>query len=172
VPYHPRRSLKCRRLSRTGAVYAPAIPSGERWYFCSAGSRHIADEIHGQPDHHPDRDFIELERFEELGLYLREQRQVIPALPRKWKVQPSEVLVDYTAGTKTMSAGLVVAATEVLEQFSYVGGEQRESLNILAHGVSPIGVDGFEAVKKLASELLVSIRPVRETRSLGRACWP
>ena len=108
------------------------------WYFCSAGSRDVADEIHVQLDWHPDRDFIEIDRFEELGPCYRALRAAIPALLGKWKVRPADVLVDYTGGTKTMSAALVLAATELFDQFSYVGGEQR------GKGGLGVTVDGKE----------------------------
>ena len=110
------------------------------WYFCSAGSRAIADAIHSQLDWPLDRDFVEVECFEELGPCYRELRHAIPALLKKWKVPTAEVLVDYTGGTKTMSAALVLAASEVFQQFSYVGGEQREK------GGLGVTVDGRERV--------------------------
>ena len=110
------------------------------WYFCSADSRQVADDIHAQLDWRPDRDFIEVERFEELGPCYKELRAAIPALLRKWKVPAAEVLVDYTGGTKTMSAALVLAAIETFDQFSYVGGAQREQ------GGLGVTVDGREKV--------------------------
>jgi CRISPR-associated protein (TIGR02710 family) len=110
------------------------------WYFCSAGSRDVADQIHAQLDWHPDRDFIEVERFEELGPCYRALRVALPALLGKWKVPPADVLVDYTGGTKTMSAALVLAATELFDRFSYVGGKQREK------GGLGVTMDGKERV--------------------------
>jgi hypothetical protein len=43
----------------------------------------------------------------------------LPELLRKWRIDPHEVIVDYTGGTKTMSAALVLAATQRFHQFSY-----------------------------------------------------
>jgi len=51
-------------------------------------------------------------RFEELGPCYRALRAEIPGLLRKWRIEPGEVLVDYTCGTKTMSAALVLAGLE------------------------------------------------------------
>jgi CRISPR-associated protein (TIGR02710 family) len=96
------------------------------WYFCSKGSRPQADDIQRQLDWHPVHDFIELVRFEELGPCYKALRIAIPELLRKWKVKPEEVLVDYTCGTKTMSAALVLAGLEHFKRFSYIGGEQRD----------------------------------------------
>jgi CRISPR-associated protein (TIGR02710 family) len=95
------------------------------WYFCSEGSRSNADEIHAKLDWHPNQDVIEVAQFEELGPCYGALRRDIPGLLKKWKLVPDEVMVDYTGGTKTMSAALVLAATEVLQNFSYIGGEAR-----------------------------------------------
>jgi CRISPR-associated protein (TIGR02710 family) len=49
----------------------------------------------------------------------------LPALLEKWQVSPEEVCVDYTGGTKTMSAALVLATIEKSCCYSYVGGAER-----------------------------------------------
>ena len=135
------------------------------WYFCSAGSREVADQIHAQLDWHPDRDLIEVERFEELGPCYRALRQVIPEWLKKWKVLPADVLVDYTGGTKTMSAALVLAATELFDQFSYVGGEQREK------GGLGVAVDGKERVFYQGNPWSdLAIREVERARDLWAGC--
>lgn len=96
------------------------------WYFCSTGSRQNANEIHFQLDWHPYPRFIEVDRFEELGPCYRVLRTKLPEILAEAQVNPAEVLVDYTGGTKTMSAALVLASLELFSQFSYVGGDQRE----------------------------------------------
>lgn len=108
------------------------------WYFCSAGSRSVADELQSQLEWRPYPDFVEVERFEEIGPCYRALREAIPRLLQKWKIDPAEVVVDYTGGTKTMSAALVLAASERLRHFSYVGGEQREK------GGLGVAMDGRE----------------------------
>lgn len=110
------------------------------WYFCSAGSRANAEAIQALLEWHPQARFIEVERFEELGPCYRELRRKIPEILAETKVPYSEVLVDYTGGTKTMSAALLLAATELFDQFSYVGGEQREKSGL---GVT---MDGKERI--------------------------
>ncbi len=108
------------------------------WYFCSLGSRANADEIQQQLDWHPQARFIEVDRFEELGPCYSELRRKIPGILAETRVDAAAVLVDYTGGTKTMSAALVLAASEMFYQFSYVGGNQREKAGL---GVT---VDGKE----------------------------
>lgn len=129
------------------------------WYFCSADSRAKADEIQSLLAWHPQARFIEVKCFEELGPCYRELRSKIPEILAETKVAPAEVLVDYTGGTKTMSAALVLAASEVFHQFSYVGGEQREKEGL---GVT---VDGKERV-------LYQSNPWTElaVREIERAC--
>jgi len=104
------------------------------WYFCSAGSRANAEEIQEQLDWHPAPRFIEVERCEELGPCYKELRHKIPDILAGTEVPPEEVLVDYTGGTKTMSAALVLAATELFQQFSYVGGEKRDETGRVISG--------------------------------------
>ena len=135
------------------------------WYFCSAGSRQVADEIHAQLDWHPAPRFIEVERFEELGPCYRELRRKIPEILDETKVPPAAVLVDYTGGTKTMSAALVLAATELFVQFSYVGGEQREK------GGLGVAVDGKERVFCQGNPWSdLAIREVERARDLWAGC--
>jgi CRISPR-associated protein (TIGR02710 family) len=135
------------------------------WYFCSGGSRGNAEEIQEQLDWHPAHDFIEVERYEELGPCYRKLRERIPELLAKWKVPAAEVLADYTGGTKTMSAALVMASLERFGQFSYIGGEQREKAGL---GVT---VDGRERVlyqENPWSQL--AVREVERARDLWRGC--
>lgn len=97
------------------------------WYFCSTRSRATADHIQQTLDWRPQARFIEVEKFEELGPCYRELRRRIPDILAETGVSPESVLVDYTCGTKTMSAALVLAATELFQHFNYVAGEQRET---------------------------------------------
>lgn len=131
------------------------------WYFCSAGSRGIADAIQAKLTWHPDRDIIEVARFEELGPCYQALRREIPALLAKWHVREEEVLVDYTGGTKTMSAALVLAATEYFHHFSYVGGGQRDK------GGLGVTLDGREKVFYQANPWAdLAVREVERARAL------
>lgn len=135
------------------------------WYFCSPGSRGNADEIQRQLDWHPWPRFIEVERFEELGPCYRELRRKIADILRETKVSPEEVLVDYTCGTKTMSAALVLAAVELFQHFSYVGGQQREK------GGLGIVLDGQERTVYQGNPWTeLAIREVERARDLWAGC--
>ncbi len=135
------------------------------WYFCSAGSRANADAIQAALDWHPQARFIEVEPFEELGPCYRELRRKIPEILSETKVRPAEVLVDYTGGTKTMSAALVLATTEWFDRFSYVGGEQRE------RGGLGITVDGKERVRYEGNPWSdLAIREIERARDLWAGC--
>lgn len=135
------------------------------WYFCSAGSRANADAIQAQLDWRPAPRFIEVARFEELGPCYRELRRKIPDILAETKVPPAEVLVDYTGGTKTMSAALVLAAAELFQQFSYVGGEQREKAGL------GIVLDGKERTLYQDNPWIeLAVREVERARDLWGAC--
>ena len=49
----------------------------------------------------------------------------LPNLLDKWEVDPSEVCVDYTGGTKTMSVALTLVTINNSCCYSYVGGDER-----------------------------------------------
>jgi len=54
-------------------------------------------------------------------------------------VQPSSIVVDYTSGTKAMSAGAVLAAFgRGCEKFSYVGGTKRDSAGRVLRGAESV----------------------------------
>jgi CRISPR-associated protein (TIGR02710 family) len=141
----PDQSISAALLSVGGSV-APLLHvlhehrPGHVWYFCSAGSRAKAEEIQQQLPWHPAPRFIEVEQFEALGPCYQELRLKLPEILAETRIPASSVLVDYTGGTKTMSAALVLAGTELFERFSYVGGTQREK------GGLGITVDGKERV--------------------------
>lgn len=63
---------------------------------------------------------------EVLGECYRSLRIELPEKLRTWDIQPSELLVDYTGGTKTMSAAVVLATIEMGCSYSYVGGTERD----------------------------------------------
>jgi len=56
--------------------------------------------------------------------YSRLSKQ-LPSLLEKWEVDPKDICVDYTGGTKTMSVALALATIEDSCCYSYVGGDER-----------------------------------------------
>lgn len=136
------------------------------WYFCSEDSKKIADEIHSSLSWKPGRLFITVERFEEIAPCYKELREKIPELLKFTRVCPEEVIVDYTGGTKTMSAALVLAGVEFFKNFSYIGGRQRtgEGLGVVLDGKevafyqtnpwSELGVREIERAKDLWNNYL------------------
>ncbi|MGC8811287.1 MAG: TIGR02710 family CRISPR-associated CARF protein [bacterium] len=49
----------------------------------------------------------------------------LPEVLEKWDIPPEQICIDYTGGTKTMSAALVLATIEYSCFYSYVGGDER-----------------------------------------------
>jgi CRISPR-associated protein (TIGR02710 family) len=95
-------------------------------YFCSAGSRVKAEEIQAQLEFNPIADFLEVAAYEDLGPCYAALRAWLPGWLTLYNFAPEDVTVDYTGGTKTMSAALVLAASELFSHFSYIGGTQRD----------------------------------------------
>lgn len=110
-------------------------------YFCSAGSRISAEAIQAQLDFAPTADFLEIAGYEDLGPCYAALRAWLPAWLARHHLAPEDVTVDYTGGTKTMSAALVLAATELFSHFSYVGGAQRDKAG------TGIVLSGFERMR-------------------------
>ena len=61
-----------------------------------------------------------------LGDCYRALRDHLPSKLVQWGLSPEELLVDYTGGTKSMSAALVLATIEQAHRYSYVGGVERD----------------------------------------------
>jgi len=50
----------------------------------------------------------------------------IPRCVELWSIAEDNIICDYTGGTKTMSAAVVMALSSFVHQFSYVGGVNRD----------------------------------------------
>ena len=61
-----------------------------------------------------------------LGDCYRALRDHLPSKLAQWGLSPQELLVDYTGGTKSMSAAIVLATIEQAHRYSYVGGVERD----------------------------------------------
>jgi len=60
----------------------------------------------------------------------------LPEILKKWKVDPKNLVVDYTGGTKTMSVALALATIDNSSLYTYIGGAERtkEGLGIVING--------------------------------------
>lgn len=136
------------------------------WFFCSGDTLEQAQKIFKEIAREagswsPTPEFFKVDRFEELGPCYSTLRSIIPELLEKWKVPAQNVSVDYTGGTKTMSAALVLAAVELFDHFSYIGGEQRDK------GGVGITLDGKERVHYQQNPWSsLAIREVERARDL------
>jgi CRISPR-associated protein (TIGR02710 family) len=74
-------------------------------------------------------------------------------------IQPEEIIVDYTGGTKTMTASLALATLTKGAKFSYVGGEKRtkkgvgvviSGTEIIEEGVSPWQIYAVDEKQRIA----------------------
>lgn len=70
-------------------------------------------------------DWITTPNAESLSECYQEISRRLPDLVEKWDVEPRDVCVDYTGGTKTMSVALALATIEQSCCYSYVGGDER-----------------------------------------------
>jgi CRISPR-associated protein (TIGR02710 family) len=63
---------------------------------------------------------------EVLGECFRVIREQLPGKLVQWGLAEDDLIVDYTGGTKSMSAALVLATIERVHRYSYVGGVERD----------------------------------------------
>jgi len=62
--------------------------------------------------------------------------QRLPSILERWKIRPSQIIVDYTGGTKSMSVAVVLATLDFCKKYSYIGGKERtkEGLGVVVDG--------------------------------------
>src|SRR5215510_13123478 len=63
---------------------------------------------------------------EDLGDCYRALREQLPSKLAQWGLSEDDLVVDYTGGTKSMSAALVLATVERAQRYSYIGGVERD----------------------------------------------
>jgi len=63
---------------------------------------------------------------EDLGECYGALREQLPAMLAQWGLTADDLVVDYTGGTKSMSAALVLATVERAQRYSYIGGVERD----------------------------------------------
>lgn len=128
-------------VSTVGKSHEPIVFSIETmrpahvWYIASRGTldtiAKVQESLSAPPAH---TETIVLENGENLTACYAELLREIPRLMEKHRVDPSNVLLDYTGGTKTMSAAAVLAAAEFIPGFVYVSGERRNGRGTVESG--------------------------------------
>jgi CRISPR-associated protein (TIGR02710 family) len=101
------------------------------WFFCSKKTiptaQGVLAEMMRLKQWAPLAEYIVEDDFEVLNSCYRTLRPEISKLLKKHQIASQSVLVDYTGGSKPMSAALVLAATEFFQNFAYVGGERNRN---------------------------------------------
>lgn len=100
-------------------------------------------------------DWITTPNAEGLSECYRVLVRKLPEILKKWKVDPKDLVVDYTGGTKTMSVALALATIEKSSLYTYIGGVERTK-----EGIGVV-IDGKESMWYLDNpwdELAVSER--------------
>ncbi|MEA3465833.1 MAG: TIGR02710 family CRISPR-associated CARF protein [Thermodesulfobacteriota bacterium] len=97
-------------------------------YFASKDSRKlISSEIESQLTFTP----VDVEKLvtadeQDLLVCVQYLLKEVPRCLQLWDVSVDNIICDYTGGTKTMSAAIVLALSSFVRQFSYVGGVSRD----------------------------------------------
>ena len=116
-----------------GGTSAPIIFSLNRskpeyvCFFISKQTKKMLEEeiipnLDFKPRHY---DWIVTPNAESLSDCYSELSKQFQALLEKWEVDPKDVCVDFTGGTKTMSVALALATVDESCCYSYVGGDER-----------------------------------------------
>jgi len=93
----------------------------------------ILPKLDFKPRHH---DWVITRNADLLSECYSQLTRKLPEWMEKWELKPEEICVDYTGGTKTMSAALVLATIEKSCCYSYVGGDERskDGIGIVVNG--------------------------------------
>ena len=95
--------------------------------------REILPGLDLKPRHY---DWIVTPNAEQLSDCYSSINKKLPDLIEKWEIDPDDICVDYTGGTKTMSVALALATIDKSCCYSYVGGGERSKggVGIVANG--------------------------------------
>jgi len=136
-------------------------------YFTSRASRKMVREnIEPALEFKPhDHEILVTPDEEDLGTSVAELLREVPRLLNLWGVRFDELLGDYTGGTKTMSAALVLALAERGCSYSYVGGKSRSK-----DGLGVV-LDGHEKMLFLDNPWdALAVGPCRDAQLLFNRC--
>ena len=136
-------------------------------YFTSRDSRKIVrQEIEPLLEYQPlDHDMIVTDDEQDLLVSVRVLMQRLPQLLADWHLDFSVLQGDYTGGTKTMSAALVLSLAKAGCPYSYIGGSARDKENL------GVVIDGREQMlyRKNPWDVL-AIDDLQEIRLLFNRC--
>ena len=97
--------------------------------------RSILPELeYGVPQH----EYLQVSNHQDIETCYSEMRDGIAAWLQRREISPDEVRVDYTGGTKVMSAALALSAVEYFSEFKYIASSQRDKDGL------GVGESGFE----------------------------
>jgi len=120
-------------LLSVGGSLAPLIYSIDNLkpeyliFFASKETEIQIGEVLGKITHKPKYfDKIITESAEALDYCIRAINETLPRILRNWGIELKDFAVDYTGGTKTMSAALVLMTIEDCSHYSYIGGVERD----------------------------------------------
>ncbi|MGH9353536.1 MAG: TIGR02710 family CRISPR-associated CARF protein, partial [Terriglobia bacterium] len=100
-------------------------------FFVSEDSRkQVGERILPALDPVPQYSFAETTNPGDIAVCYEALRSRIAGWLSDRALQPQEVLVDITGGTKPMSAALALAGVELFSQFSYVAGKERDKAGL------------------------------------------
>ena len=136
-------------------------------YFTSRDSRKIVrHNIEPQLDYRPvDHDIIVTDDEQDLLVSVQALMQQLPQLLANWNLDYSALQGDYTGGTKTMSAALVLSLARAGCPYSYIGGSARDKENL------GVVIDGREQMlyRKNPWDVL-AVNDLQEIRLLFNRC--
>ena len=123
----------------------------------SRGTAELVTEV-SDLDTPPQYDYLEVSHPEEFVTSYEEIRQGTEAWLVERELDGLEVTADITGGTKMMTAALALAGAERFQEFTYIGGEQRDR-------------GGLGAVRSGTESLITSFNPwdAYAVRDLERA---
>ncbi len=130
-------------LISVGGSPSPIIKSINRFkpqyiiFFASKGSESMISQIRRNItyDYKAD-DKIVVNDGEDLTASYSVLREKLPEILKRWRIKPSQLLVDYTGGTKSMSAAMVLSTIDNCRKYIYIGGKKRtkQGLGIVIEG--------------------------------------
>lgn len=116
-------------------------------FFSSKESSKITVDVIQRIDYKPaGYEKIETEDADNLLKCYEILKRKLPEYIDKFNVSKEDILIDYTGGTKTMSAALVLASIDLGYNFSYISGKERNK-------------DGLGVVKSGTEEPLIVYNP-------------